>query len=196
MTRSVTVYRKRRLPKEEARAERRILRVLTIVTAPAPTLEKLPLDPAARSTAERVRDAFATPNVVGVGMSEKVTKGKGTGMLALTFYVERKVPLRRLSGLEALPPALPFGAGAPEAVPIDVVESGRLQLEAGPNAKHNPIQPGFSIGHVNVTAGQEVNEPWEQVQRAQAEDRRLRGDRLLRGGSQGTTTRDTGGPER
>ena len=66
MTRSVTVYRKRRLPKEEARAERRILRALKIVTAPAPTLEKLPLDPASRSTAERVREAFAAPNVVGV----------------------------------------------------------------------------------------------------------------------------------
>jgi hypothetical protein len=153
MTRSATVYRKRRLPKAEARAERRILRALKLVTAPAPTLEKLPLDPAARSTAERVRNTFATPNVVGVGMSEKVTRGKGTGMLALTFYVERKIPLRRLSGLEALPPALAFGAGVPEAVPIDVVELGRLQLEAGPNVKRNPIQPGFSIGHRDVTAG-------------------------------------------
>jgi hypothetical protein len=152
MTRSVTVHRKRK-PKEEARAERRILRALNIVTAAAPTLEKLSLDPAARNTAERVRDAFATRNVVGVGMSEKVTRGEDTGVLALTFYVEKKMPLRRLSALEALPPAFPTRVGAPESVPTDVVELGRLQLEAPPNVKRNPIQPGFSIGHVNVTAG-------------------------------------------
>jgi hypothetical protein len=151
MTRSVTVHRKRRLGKGAAQAERRILRALTIVTAAAPTLEKLSLDPATRGTAERVRDAFASPNVVGVGMSEKVTKGKGTGVLALTFYVEKKKTLRRLSAIEALPPALPIRA--PEAVPIDAVELGRLRLEAPLNVKRNPIQPGFSIGHVNVTAG-------------------------------------------
>lgn len=110
MARSVTVHRKRRPRKETAQAERRILRALTIVTAPAPKLEELPLDPTARNTAERVRDAFATPNVVGVGMSEKVTKGKSTGLLALTFYVEKKMPLRRLSAVEALPPALPIRA--------------------------------------------------------------------------------------
>jgi hypothetical protein len=90
MARSVTVHRKRRLGNEAAQAERRILRALTIVTAAAPTLEELSLDPATRGTAERVRDVFASPNVVRVGMSEKVTKGKGTGVLALTFYVEKK----------------------------------------------------------------------------------------------------------
>ena len=153
MARSVRVHRKRRLPKEAAQAERRILRALTIVTAAAPTLEKLSLDPATHNTAERVRDVLATPNVVGVGMSEKVTRGKGTGVLALTFYVEKKRSLRRLSALEALPPALPTRAGVAEAVPIDVVELGRLRLEAPLNVKRNPIQPGFSIGHVNVTAG-------------------------------------------
>jgi hypothetical protein len=153
MARSVTVHRKRRLSKQAAQAERRILRALTIVTAAPLTLERLSLDPATRNGAERVRDAFASPNVVGVGMSEKVTKGRGTGVLALTFYVEKKRSLRRLSAVEALPPALPVRAGAAETVPIDVVELGRLRLEAALNVKRNPIQPGFSIGHMNVTAG-------------------------------------------
>lgn len=144
--------RRRSLRKDERFAERRCLRALDLVTAPAPMLEGLAMVPAVRSSTERVRSAFATDNVVGVGVSEKVTGGKRTGILSLTFYVERKLRPRRLSGLEALPPAIPLPT-VPEGVPVDVIELGRLHLDVAPNKKGTPIGPGFSIGHVDIGAG-------------------------------------------
>jgi hypothetical protein len=84
-----------------------------------------------------------------VGISEKQTAGKDTGSLSLCFYVERKKPLSKLQRSQVLPPVMAAPNG--EAVFTDVQVIGTLAPEV--NAKRTPLQSGFSIGHVKVTAG-------------------------------------------
>ena len=142
---------RRRSATAEALTERKILSALDLITGPEPRMAAVA--ETVRTAAERVRDAFASPNVVGVGIAEKVSAGRRTGALALTFYVEKKIDLESLSAAEALPPAFPLPSGAPEGILVDVVEIGRLRLEAPPRIRRHPVQPSYSIGHVNVTAG-------------------------------------------
>lgn len=103
------------------------------------------------SHVENLRSVLASPNVVGVGIAEKVIRGRATGKLALTFYVERKRSLRRIKASEAVPPALPESIGGPEAIPTDVVVLGRLRPEL--NVTRSPIQPGNSVGHYQDSGG-------------------------------------------
>ena len=148
-TRSAPKARRRSVG-AEALTERKILSALDLITALEPRMSAVA--ETVRTAAERVREAFASPNVVGVGIAEKVSAGRRTGALALTFYVEKKVDVESLSAAEALPPAFPLPSGAPEGILVDVVEIGRLRLEA-PRIRRHPVQPSYSIGHVNVTAG-------------------------------------------
>src|SRR6185369_14212439 len=100
---------------------------------------------------ESMRRIVKTKNVVAVGISEKVSKGKRTGKLALTFYVERKISPKKLREDEAVPPTVSAALSGPEAIPTDVVVLGKLRPQI--NAIKNPLQPGNSIGHVDITAG-------------------------------------------
>jgi hypothetical protein len=101
--------------------------------------------------ANNMRQIVESKNVVAVGISEKESEGKSTGKLALTFYVEKKIPLTKLKASEVLPPTLPESISGPEAILTDVKVIGRIRLEI--NAVRKPVQPGNSIGHVLVTAG-------------------------------------------
>ncbi|HEX8163100.1 MAG TPA: hypothetical protein VF538_14620 [Pyrinomonadaceae bacterium] len=131
-------------------SERSIEKVLDLLTrAPASRVESLRAG--ARAHAASMRRIVGTENVVAVGIGEKITKGRRTGKLALTFYVERKVSLRKLRADEVVPPTVPESLGGPEAIPTDVVVLGRLRPEV--NAARGPVQPGNSIGHVEITAG-------------------------------------------
>ena len=117
----------------------------------APPAQKAMLEalarPEAAETTGHLRDVIAQPNVVAVGISEKERRGRQTGELALTFYVETK---RDVSRAEAVPEVVPQTVSGRE-VPTDVVEIGKLvpEIQAG----RTPIQPGFSVGHPNITAG-------------------------------------------
>jgi hypothetical protein len=78
--------------------------------------------------------------------------------LALTFYVDRKLPLSKMKAHVAVPPTVPEAISGPMAIPTDVVPIGKMRLEAvkdlkNPLVTRKPIQPGYSIGHVEVTAG-------------------------------------------
>lgn len=118
----------------------------------APTEQKAMIEALARPEAAEatthLRDVIAQPNVVAVGIAEKETRGRRTGQLALTFYVEAKK--EKVSKSNAVPEAVPGGV-AGRTVQTDVVEIGKLvpEIQAG----HTPIQPGFSVGHPNITAG-------------------------------------------
>ncbi len=92
-----------------------------------------------------------SPNVVGVGIAEKTVHGRGTSELALTFYVERKLPLRRLMAHQAVPPTMTSTISGPTAIPTDVVVLGRLRPEF--NVVRSPIQPGYSVGHFKAETG-------------------------------------------
>lgn len=131
-------------------SEKTILRVLDLLTT-AQTSELESLSAAAPTHARSLRRIMGTRNVVAIGVSEKITKRKRTGKLALTFYVERKVARGKLRADKFIPPTVPEALSGEEAVPTDVVALGRLRPEV--NARRNPVEPGNSIGHVEITAG-------------------------------------------
>jgi hypothetical protein len=94
-------------------------------------------------------------DVIGVGISEKISQGKPTGTLALSVYVVKKQPLRSLRGNQVIPPVLPLELSNDQAIPTDVLEVGQVrpQLAVKPMVIRKPVQPGYSIGHTSVTAG-------------------------------------------
>lgn len=90
-------------------------------------------------------------NIQAVGISEKISKRKKTGKLALVFYVEKKIPLEKLKGNEVIPPTIPESMSGGVAMPTDVVAIGKLKAEV--NITRQPLQPGNSIGHFKVDGG-------------------------------------------
>lgn len=131
-------------------SEKSIERVLELLTrAPAARIESL--GSAKRGRARSMRRIVKTKNIVAMGISEKITKQKRTGQLALTFYVERKISLKKLRADSAVPGTVPEALSGPEAIPTDVVVLGKIRPEV--NAIKNPLQPGNSIGHVDISAG-------------------------------------------
>jgi hypothetical protein len=131
-------------------SEKTIERVLDLLTRAAPARVES-LKAGARREAKSIRRIVGTKNVVAVGISEKITGRRPTGKLALTFYVERKVPLRKLRADAVIPATVPEALGGAEAIPTDVVVLGRLRPEV--NKRRSPVQPGNSIGHADITAG-------------------------------------------
>jgi len=120
-----------------------VVHVLDLLTKPG--IEALP--PKVAVPAFQLRRLLGTKNIVAVGVGEKVTDGKGTGRLALRFYVRRKVKLNKLKASEAVPPAVhPALAQTNAVVPTDVIVLGQLRLDAA-------IKPGDSLGNIRVSAG-------------------------------------------
>jgi hypothetical protein len=131
-------------------SEKKIRDVLDLLTT-TPTFEIESLAADTRTHAKHLRKIVHSSNIVALGISEKVSKEKPTGKLALTFYVEKKVSLKKLMADEAIPPTVPEALSGPNAIPTDVVRLGKIRPEV--NASRNPIQPGNSVGHVDTLAG-------------------------------------------
>ncbi|MEG3616599.1 trypsin-like peptidase domain-containing protein [Isoptericola haloaureus] len=101
-------------------------------------------------------DLLATENVVGVGLGYKITGGVQTDKPSVMVLVEQK-----------LPPELLSGKPVPKTIggkPTDLMEVGVLQAggDAEPAAevgvqklgtRVRPARPGYSVGHLKVTAG-------------------------------------------
>ncbi|HEX2607729.1 MAG TPA: hypothetical protein VHK91_10135 [Flavisolibacter sp.] len=133
-------------------SEQSIKAVLDLLTtAPVSHVESLGFS--ARSRTNDMRTMIEQKNVVAVGISEKISNNKKTGKLALTFYVEKKLPLDKLKGSQVIPPTVPESLSGSQAIPTDVVVIGKLKPQVNPNVTRRPIQPGYSIGHFKITAG-------------------------------------------
>jgi hypothetical protein len=131
-------------------SEKKLEQVLDLLTkAPPSKVEALAME--AWDDTRSMRRVLGSKNVIGVGISEKILRRKSTGKLALTFYVEKKIPLKDLSADEAIPPTVPEALSGPEAIQTDVVALGKLVPEI--NATRKPLQPGNSIGHIEIGAG-------------------------------------------
>lgn len=137
-------------------SEESLIRALDLLTI-APQSEIKSLTRGARAHTKRIRQVVDTKNVVAVGISEKVTEGEPTGTLAITFYVDRKLPLSKMKASVAVPPAVPEAISGPSVIPTDVVVIGKPRLEVkdlkNPLATRGTLQPGHSIGHPKITAG-------------------------------------------
>ena len=122
--------------------EKDVVRALTLLTQRRAGI---------RDDAKPLRNLLRQRRVVGVGVAEKITRNQPTGELALTFYVEKKLPLEEIPEQELIPPEVPRSISGGRAIPTDVVALGRLRSHA--NVTRQLIQPGFSIGHVKAPAG-------------------------------------------
>lgn len=102
----------------------------------------------ARSARASIVDSQPDKNVVGVGIGEKISEGASTGVLAVKFFVKRKIPKDQLSKSDVLPATI-------DGLPVDVEETGTFRAFAMPNPKRKfrPAQPGCSIGFVQPNGG-------------------------------------------
>ncbi len=97
------------------------------------------------------REILALPNVAGVGVGYKVTKGKETKELCVVTYVETRVDATELKKSDIVPKTVKASEAAVR-VKTDVVEVGKIEAHAF-TARIRPAKPGYSIGHPLVTAG-------------------------------------------
>jgi len=108
----------------------------------------------AAATAVRATPARRNNNVVGVGIAEKWTDGKPTGVLAVKFFVKSKFPQGAVARGLALPKSI-------DGMPVDVEETGTLRAFAkrkaakaaaadgtipNPRIRMRPAQAGCSVG--------------------------------------------------
>lgn len=85
-------------------------------------------------------------NVVGVGVGEKISQRRHTGVLAVKVLVRRKYAENEVPADQMLPKVY-------NGLPVDVVQTGTFRsFEAlpvalpDPRARRRPIQPGCSVG--------------------------------------------------
>src|SRR4051794_25103169 len=103
--------------------------------------------------AQLLEPAAQPPNVVGVGVGVKWTAGQPTGQPAVLVLVTHKVDEAELADAHVVPKAL-------GDVPTDVVAVGYPMAGRDATAgietldkKLRPAQGGWSVGHINITAG-------------------------------------------
>ena len=136
--------------------EARLIRVLDdLTTANIETLEMHK-----RPHVDQLRQVIAQPNVVGVGIADKVRRGKKSPHLAIAVYVKKKWPLNELSPRRVIPSAIPEAVADATPIPTDVVVLGKFEAIGKLEPKQTrvfairePIQPGNSVGHYQATAG-------------------------------------------
>jgi hypothetical protein len=105
------------------------------------------LSPLEATHIKRVRSVFEDPNIVAVGIAQKVTEKKDTGELSLCFYVEKKRAKAKLKAGHMIPPVMSVADRT--AVFTDVQQIGKLRLEV--NSRSAPLQSGFSVGRAPDT---------------------------------------------
>lgn len=86
--------------------------------------------------------------IQGLGIGQKVSKGKTSKQLCLKVYVEKKSPLSKLSN--PVPKKLRLSDVG--TLVTDVEEIGRVQAESY-TQRTRPAMPGCGVGHVDVSAG-------------------------------------------
>lgn len=99
----------------------------------------------AQAQARNERELMAKDNVIGVAVGLKTKGGKPSDTWSVLVLVEKKVAKDKLAKGSLVPEMI-------DGVPTDVVEIGLVEALAF-DTKLRPAQPGFSIGHYNITAG-------------------------------------------
>jgi hypothetical protein len=138
--------------------EQQLLIALDQLTEGTVTAKKLP--PGFRTVAF-VAEAVATHKthrswvlghgIQGLGIAERTTNGKRLKELALKVYVDVKKPVSKLKGSTKVPKEVKV-AGLEMPILTDVEAIGVVRPESN-TARVRPAIPGFSIGHVDVSAG-------------------------------------------
>jgi hypothetical protein len=97
---------------------------------------------------EKAHDWTTARGIQGLGIGPKISKGQPTEELAVRVYVEKKKARAKVAN------PVPKTVAVPEvgAVPTDVVEIGRVELETF-RERVRPAMPGSGLGHKDVTVG-------------------------------------------
>jgi len=103
---------------------------------------------------ERVKQAkelnkkllMSKPNVVGVGVGEKVSAGGKTGENCVVVLVREKIPLAGLTAEEIVPKGV-------NGVKTDVIQVGEIRALQTRTERWRPAPGGVSLGHYQITAG-------------------------------------------
>jgi hypothetical protein len=128
--------------------ERHLVRALDYITGDMrPSIEALGAVKARH--VDRVQAIMKDRNIVGVGISEKLTAKKATKTLSICFYVEKKLPPSKVTPSRMVPPIIAMGDGP--AFFTDVKAIGRIRPQI--NATRTKVESGYSVGHFQVTAG-------------------------------------------
>ncbi|MEQ9496404.1 MAG: trypsin-like peptidase domain-containing protein [Deltaproteobacteria bacterium] len=91
---------------------------------------------------------FARAGVQGLGVGPRLVAGSRTEALALRVYVDRKRPKSAC----AAPAPSTIEVGELGAIPVDVIELGRLRPQSFTGTAR-PIQPGVGVAHPDAGAG-------------------------------------------
>jgi hypothetical protein len=138
--------------KRLALTENDYVRALDTLTAPPGSPTSQALGPDTRRAVEEARPWITGNNVVGTGVSLKVTRGRRSrNMWALTVDLESKSAPSKILKLEQVPPELSI-PGYTDKVVIDVVQIEKPALQTNVQ-RVRPLEPGFSVGLSNSEAG-------------------------------------------
>ncbi len=105
------------------------------------------LPPVAARVLMRSVSPVPKENVTGVGVGEKISSGRHTGVWAVKFFVRLKFPEAQLEIKHRLPKFI-------DGLPVDVEETGlfrpfKQDATLNPRTKMRPTQPGCSVGFIN-----------------------------------------------
>ena len=129
--------------------EAELLLALEMVTEGKQAAVPETLRPHAQAFHKAARPWARRPEIQGFGIAEKISGGEQLDEVVFKVYVDKKRPLSKLSN--PVPKSLRV-EGIAAALPTDVEEIGKVAKE--PNTSRvRPAIPGFSVGHVKITAG-------------------------------------------
>jgi len=102
-------------------------------------------DSKALESTKKITQLVKQKNIVGIGISEKISKRKKTGEIGMTFYVEQKIDLALVPPNELIPKYFPQMGTRKGKIITDVIEIGKIVPQT--NITQRSIQPGYSVGH-------------------------------------------------
>lgn len=104
------------------------------------------LDQARQAKSAHKANILAKPNVVGMGVGYRVTRGQVSDELSIVVLVRRKIPSQGLSEQALVPQEV-------SGIRTDVIEVGDLRPLSANTQRWRPSPAGVSVGHYKVTAG-------------------------------------------
>jgi hypothetical protein len=130
--------------------EKELLRALDILTEgdEADVPEGLRVAAKAAAVKAKAKPWTAGKGIQGLGIGKKITDGVELDELVIKVYVDKKLPPSETTNLV---PRVVDIEGL-DAIQTDVEAIGKVRRESN-TGRVRPAIPGYSVGHVNITAG-------------------------------------------
>lgn len=127
--------------------ENELRAALDLVSAPGSIfMIQAGLESSEKRALGRIQALAGQPNVVGLGLGERLVQGQPQPELALKYYVSRKQPNSALPPHHRIPSALEVPTMA-QPVDVDIEEISTPQLEAF-TGQVRPLSPGYAVSNL------------------------------------------------